>query len=359
MTTSVLNEDQLTLVKPDAGVMIDRDANPQLGFDRSAIRTEFAPVNELAAGQKYVEEGDAVFLDAETTDLAEGPTGIGEVFGNVGLVRVQGGRQQIPRYTHGFTVEIEDGEPQEGDSALMEKRDGILEIFDVAADLAFLQGMTDDAGNTVFQGVFEWLQDNMPSENIIDADDYDLSSGDLGGVPANIITSEAYGVVDNLYVTTEWDLGVAKPEVWKYWNQFSTFDGAVVQSQMELLMAEENTAGVGINRTFTVPPRIGLPSDPAQDEDLVFDIDMPELEHDDAGEGRDDVMFLIPNHGGDFYELYERGEPDHRVVEKEGFRERHEYKWAAGVVQGQNNHKFNTDIARDAVKIENVSTLFE
>lgn len=360
MTTSVLHEDQLTLVKPDEGVMINRDTNPQLGFDRSAIRTEFAPVNELAAGQKYVEEGSGVFLDAETTDMPEAPTGIGEVFGNVGLVRVEGGRQQIPRYTHGFSVEIEDGEPQEGNQALMDKRDGIMEMFDVAADLAFLQGMTDDAGNAVFKGVFQWLQDNMPASNIIDANDYDLSAGDLGGVPANIVTEVAYGEIDNLYATNNWDIAAAKPRAFKHWNQYGTFDGAVVQSQWELLDASENTAGVGVQRRITVPPRIGLPSDPAQDEDLVFEIEMPALDNADAGQAnpKDDVMFLIPNHGGDFYELYERGEPDHRVVEKEGFRERHEYKWAAGVVYGQNGHKFNTDIARDAIKIENVSTLF-
>lgn len=358
MTSSVLNEDQLTLVKPDAGVMINRDANPQLGYDRSALRTDFAPVNELAAGEKYVEEGAAVFLDAETTDQAAAPTSVGEVFGNIGLVRVQGGRQEIPRYTHGFTVEIEDGEPQVGDQALMNMRDGILEMFDIAADLAFLQGMTDDAGNTVFKGVFQWLQDNMPSSNIIDADSYDLSSGDLGGIPANIIVDEAYGKADNLYMTTNWDMAVAKPSVFKHWNQYGTFDGAVVQSQWELVSADENSEGVGVGRRVVVPPQIGLPTDPSQTEDLTFSIDMPTLVNSDAGGGADDVMFLIPNHGGDFYELYERGEPDHRVVEKEGFRERHEYKWAAGVVYGQNNHKFNTDIARDVVKIENVSTLF-
>lgn len=354
MTSSVLHEDQLTLVKPDAGVMINRDSNPQLGWDRGGLRREFAPVNELAAGQKYVEEGSAVFLDAETSDMPEAPTGIGEVFGNVGLVRTEGGRQSIPRYTHGFSVDIEDGEPQVGDQALMQMRDGILEMFDVAADLAFLQGMNDDAGNAVFKGVFQWLQDNMPANNIINAGNYDLSAGDLGGVPANIIVDEAYGKVDNLYTTTSWDIAAAKPQVFKKWNQYGTFDGAVVQSQWELVSADQNSATVGVNRRITVPPTIGLPSDPAQDEDLVFNIDMPT-----ANNGSDDdVMFLIPNHGGDFYELYERGEPDHRVVEKEGFRERHEYKWAAGAVYGQNNHKFNTDIARDVVKIENCSTLF-
>ena len=357
MTTSVMNEEQLTLMKPDAGVMLNRDDNPQLGFDRSAIRREFTAANQLEQGQRYVEEGDATFITGDS-DMPEAPTGIGEVFGNVNLVSVEGGRQKIPRYTHGVTVEIEDGEVVEGRDALMSKRDGVLEMFDVAADLAFLQGMSDEAGNAVFAGVFEWLQTNMPSENIIDANDYDLSAGDLGGVPANIITQVAYKEVDNLYMTEMWDIAAAKPTVWGDWNSYSTHDGAVVQSQWDLVSTTENEAGVGVGRRVTVPPQIGLPSDPNSDEDLVFDIDMPSLENSDAGGGADDVMFLIPNHGGDFYECYEEGSPDHRVVDKEGFRERHEYKWRGGVVYGQNNHKFTTDIARDAVKIENVSTLF-
>jgi hypothetical protein len=195
----------------------------------------------------------------------------------------------------------------------------------------------------------------MPSSNIINCNAYDPSSGDLQGVPANIITQVAYQEVDNLYVDTTWDIAAAFPKVWGYWNQYGTFDGAVVQSQWELVDAAQNDAGVGVQRRLTIPSQIGLPSDPSQDEDLVFDITLPTADNGDD----DDVMYLIPNHGGDFYELYERGEPDHRVVEQEGFRERHEYKWAAGVVYGQNNHKFTTDIARDVVKLEDVSDLFD
>lgn len=353
MTTSVMNKEQLSVMKPDAGAMINRDDNPQLGFDRSAIRSEFTAVNQLEQGQRYVEEGDATFLSGES-DVPEAPTGIGEVFGNVNLVSVEGGRQKIPRYTHGITFEIEDGEVQEGMRSLEQKRNGVLEMFDIAADLAFLQGMTDDAGNTLFQGVFHWLQDNMPDSNIIDADEYDLDSNDLQGVPANIITQVAYKQVDNLYMETTWDIAAAKPDVWGDWNSYGTFDGAMVQTQWDLVSADENGAGVGVQRRVTVPPKIGLPTDPDSDEDLVFDIEMPSADNGDD----DDVMFLIPNHGGDFYELWEQGAPDHRVIEKEGWVERHEYKWRGGVVYGQNNHKFNTDIARDAVKIENVSTLF-
>ena len=353
MVTSVMNEEQLSVVKPDAGVMINRSENPQLGFDQSGLRREFTMVNQLEQGQRYVEEGSATFLSGES-DMPEGPTGIGEVFGNVNLVSVDGGRQKIPRYTHGFTVDIEDGEVDAGAEALQNKRDGILEMFDVAADLAFLQGMDDEAGNVIFEGVFAWLQSNMPTENIIDASSYDLSAGDLNGVPANIVTQVAYKEVDNLYMTTTWDIAAAKPQVWGDWNSYGTFDGAMVQSQWDLVSASENDAGVGVQRRVTVPPQIGLPSNPTSDDELVFDITFPTA---NAGDD-DDVMFLIPNHGGDFYELWEEGSPDHRVVEKEGFRERHEYKWRGGVVYGQNNHKFATDKARDAVKIENVSTLF-
>lgn len=360
-TSSVLTEEQLTLMKPDEGVMINRAENPQLGYDRTAIRQEFAPVRALDAGQKYVEEGSATFLSGES-DFPDAPTSTGEVYGNVDLVRVTGGRQEIPRYTEGFSVDVEDREVD--NSFIMDMRDGIIEMFDVAADYHFLQGLSREDGSTVFKGVFQWLQDNMPQDHVIDCSDYDPSAGDLQGVPANIILDVAYGEVDNLYMTNTWDLAAAKPKVWKFWNQVGTFDGAVVQSQWDVAQNDSDAEGVGVGRRMTVPPKIGLPSNPESSQNLTFDIGFPDRVNSGytspLDDGSDDVMFLIPQHDGDFYELYEQGSPDVRgPLEKEGWKERIEYKWRAGPVYGQNGHKFETDIARDVVKLENVSALFD
>jgi hypothetical protein len=212
--------------------------------------------------------------------------------------------------------------------------------------------------------VFEWLKDNMPSNNIIDCSSYDPSAGDLQGVPANIITEVAYDKVSGHYVEMSWDLAVAKHPVWAKWNQYGTFDGAVVQSQWDLVDASENDAGVGVRRRMLMPDEIGLPTAPAQNGSLTFDIDMPSRTNsgytsplDDA---KDDVMFLIPQHDGDFYELYEQGAPDVRgPIDKEGWKERFEYKWRAGVVYGQNGHVRDTNIALDTIVLENITALFD
>jgi hypothetical protein len=364
-TSSVLTQEQMSLVKPANGVMIERGEGNSNGFDREAIRTEFAPIRELANGTRYVEEGSATFLHTES-DYPDAPTSVGESFGNVELVREVGGTQYIPRYTHGFTYDTEDGEVD--DSFLAEMRDGILQMFDVQADYAFLQGMDDEAGNSVFDGVFQFLEDNMPSSNFIDCSNYDPSAGDLAGVPANIVLQEAYQKVTGHYVETQWDIAVAKHPIWSEWNQVGTFDGAILQSQWEVMQATDD-AEVGVNRRLLLPNEIGLPTAPSQNGNLTFDIDYPARTNtgytSDIGtlsdfEEADDVMYLIPEHGGDFYELYEEGTPDTRgPLEKDGFRERFEYKWRGGVVQGQNMQKRDTNVALDTIKLENVTALFD
>lgn len=361
MTSSVLTKEQMTLVKPDEGLMVNRDEEGIRGFDREAIRYEIAPVETLEAGMKYVEEGQATFLDAET-DMPVGPTGIGESMGNVELVRVQGGTQAIPRYTHGFSVDVEDEEVET--SFVNEMRNGIMTLFDLKADYAFLQGLDRADGTEVFPGVFEWLDNNIPADNVIDCSTYDPSAGDLQGVPANVITEVAYGEVSGNYVTETWDLAIAKHPVWSKWNQYGTFDGAVVQSQWDLVDASQNEAAIGVNRRILLPEDIGIPTAPSQDETLTFPLEFPTRTNDGytspLADGSDDAMYLIPTHNGDFYELHEETEPSVRgPIEKEGWKERFEYKWRAGAVYGQNSHKRDTDIAMDAVKLENPTALFD
>lgn len=356
MTTSVLNKKQLTVLQPDEDLMFDRE-----GFDRAGIRQEYAPIEAIQPGQRYIEQGDATFMSPES-DFPEAPTGVGESFGNITLERITGAVQEIPRYTGGFHLDVED---QEVDmSHVQDMRDGIMELFDIQADYAFLQGLDREDGSTVFKGVYQWLQDNMPAENIIDCSTYDPSAGDLQGVPANIITQVAFQKVDGEYVGNQnmsWDLAVAKPEIWANWNQYGTFDGAVVQSQWDLVEASDNDMNIGVRRRNNVPRQIGLRGPPDR-SDLQLSIDMPTRQNtgysSPLSDGDNDVMFLIPEHNGDFYELYEEGSPDHRVVEKEGWKERHEYKWRAGVTQGF-THKRDADLATDAIKLENVTALFD
>lgn len=352
-TSTILTQKQQTLVQPDENLMFDRERN----FDSPRYRLEIAPRTPIDAGTKYVEQGDAAYIHPDS-DMPSGPTVEGESFGNIELIREVGGTQSIPRYTNGFTVDEEDLEVD--GSFIQDMRDGIMRLFDLQADLAFLLGLSDEHGNEVFSGVFDWLDTNIPSGNIIDCSTFDLSAGDLNGLPANVVLREAYSKVTGEYVTTQWDLAVAKHEVWAMWNEKGTYDTAQNMSQWDLISTPPDDAGVGVNRRVLIPNSMGLRAPSGMTEKLTFDITMPALQTttgvSDLNDEKDDVMYLIPNHGGDFYELYEQPTPDVRgPLMKDGFRERWEYKWRAGVVQDQTHR---TDVAADAIKLENVSTLF-
>ncbi|UBF23164.1 hypothetical protein M1M34_gp013 [Haloarcula tailed virus 2] len=353
-TSSILTKELQELLKPDEDLMFTRE-----GFDRRSIRREFAPVRTIDAGTKYVRQGNASYVHPDSS-MPVGPTGEGESYGNIELVREIGGEQQIPRYVNGFTIEEEDLEVSEMAMHLQEMRDGIMELFDIQADLAFLQGLEDRAGNEVFSGVFEWLDNNIEADNVIDCSTFDLSTGDLNGLPANIVLRHAYGKVSGEYVETQWDLAVAKQSVWALWNEVGTNDSNGNRSQWEMI-ATDDAAGVGVNRRILVPERIGLRAPTTSAEKLQFDISFPTPTSNDDAAGdiaaADDVMYLVPNHGGDYYELYEQSGADVRgPLMKDGFRERFEYKWRAGVTQGQS---FRIEgVAKDAIKLENVESLF-
>ena len=352
MTTSVddagpiLQKELQELVQPDEDLMFDRE-----GFDRTGLRHELAPATSIEPGTKWVEQGQAVYVHPDS-DMPGGPTVEGESFGNIELVREVGTSIQIPRYTNGFVLEEEDQDVNEMAAFVSDMRDGIMELFDLRADVAFLKGLSDAAGNQVFPGVFEWLQDNMDSDNIINCADYDLDAGDLQGIPANVILREAYSQVSGEYVTNTWDVAVARHSVWALWNEVGRADYNQNRSQWNLI--QDDGDGVGVQRSLLYPERTGLRAPSSMDAKLQFDLEFPDATVGDD----DDVMWLIPNHGGDFYELYEQGTPDVRgPLPKDGFRERWEYKWRAGVVYGFSHRAAGEAV--DVIKLENVSTLFD
>lgn len=354
-TSSILSKEMQELLLPDENIMFDRK-----GFDRRSIRREFAPVTTIDSSTKYIHQGNASYVHPNST-MPVGPTVEGESFGNIELVREVGDVKQVPRYTNGFLVEDEDMEVPEMAAYLTDMRDAVLELFDIQADLAFLLGLNDQAGNEVHSGVFQWLDDNVDPDNIIDCSTFDLSAGDLNGLPANIVLRVAYGKVTGEYVDTQWDLAVAKHPVWALWNEVGTNDSNGNRSQWELIQADFDSAGVGVNRRVLVPEKIGLRAPSGMTENLRFDINMPTATSADDGVGNiatdDDVMYLIPRHDGDFYELYEEGGPTVRgPIMKDGFRERWEYKWRAGVTQGFSYRA--EGVAKDVIKLENVESLF-
>lgn len=351
-TTSFLTQKAQTLLEPDEDIMFDR-----VGRDRRGIRREIAPLTTMSRGDRYIEEGDGYYVDADS-DMPTGTTGVGEVMGNVDIVRYTGDRVHLPRMTHGLTVDIEEMQVDGAEEKLRRSRDAIMEMFDIQADLQFLTGITDEEGNSVQPSLFSWLDNNMDANNIIDAGTWQTNNS--SSLPANVIVSEAYSKTTGEYADDGWDMVLWKHNVRALWNRIDNNSGVAQKSQW--LDLQSDNAGVGdslVNDAILIPDNIGLRTAPDANDTLRFPINFPTAS---AGSD-DDVMYLVPSHGGDFFEMYEQPEPTllGDPIQKEGGKQRWEYYWRAGQAFGFGSHKNDDGTgageATDVVKIENVSGL--
>lgn len=344
-TTSFLTEEAQTLLAPDEDVMLERK-----GRDRRGIRRELAGTTEMARGTRYVEEGEGVYASPET-DMPTPETSVGEVLGNVDIVRYVGDQVRVPRMAHSMTLDAEDLEIDGAQEKVSRSRDVLFETFDIQADLQFLKGVADEQGNAVQPGLFDWLDSNIPSDNVLDASTYDVSA-DLNGVPANIVVQEAYSGTSGEYVEDAWDYVMWDHGVRANWNQIDNNSG--VRQASQFLDLGSDAQGVGnslVNDAVLIPDQMGLPTAPDADDTLRFDIPFP-----------NDTMYLIPDHGGDFWELYEQPEPTlvQEPLRKSGAKIEYEYFWRAGQAYGFNAHNLDNESskAKDVVRIDNVSSLF-
>lgn len=351
-TTSFLTEKVQTLLEPDEDLMLERE-----GRDRRGIRREIAPLMEMERGTRYVEEGDGMYVDAKS-DMPTSDTAVGEVLGNVDIVRYVGDQVRIPRMTHGLTVDIEEMEVDGAEEKVRRAQDAVMEMFDIQADLQFLTGITDEEGNTVQPGVFEWIDSNIDSGNVIDAGSWQSSNS--GSPPANVVVSEAYSKTTGEYADDSWDFVMWKHNVRAQWNRIDNNSGVSQQSQW--LDLGSDAQGVGqslVNDVVLIPENIGLRTAPDAADTLRFPINFPTA----SNGSDDDVMYLVPDHGGDFFQMYEQPEPTliGDPIRKEGGKQRYEYYWRAGQAFGFGSHR-NDDgtgdgTPEDLVKIENISGL--
>jgi len=60
-STSFFTEKVQTLLEPDEDLMLERE-----GRDRRALRRELAPLTEMPAGERYIEEGDGMYVSPDT-----------------------------------------------------------------------------------------------------------------------------------------------------------------------------------------------------------------------------------------------------------------------------------------------------
>jgi len=357
-TTSFHTEEDFTeQVAPDEDVMLERR-----GRDRRGLRREVAPLTEMERGTRKIEEGDGVYADAKS-DMPTGTTGVGEVLGNVDIVRYIGDEVLIPRMTHGMTVDAEDLDIGNANEKVNRAQDALMEMFDIQADLQFLLGITDEEGNQVQPGVFEWLDSNIPADNVINAGNYTADYSISNGQPSNIVQRVAYETTEGIYADDSWDFAMYPHNVRALWNTIDSNSGATLKSQFMDL--GDDAQGVGssiVGGEFLIPSQTGLRTAPDQPDTLTFDItgNLPTA----ANGNDDDVMYLIPDHGGDFFEMYEQPEPTmiQEPIRKNGGALEYEFYWRAGQAFGFGSHETDDgaggSVAHDAVKIENVSALF-
>jgi hypothetical protein len=342
-TTSFLTEEDQEILLPDEDIMLERE-----GRDRRGIRRELAPTTEMERGTRYVEEGDGVYADAKSS-MPTSDTSVGEVLGNVDIVRYTGEQVRIPRMTHGMTVDAEELNVDGAQEKVMRAQDVVMEQFDIQADLQFLLGITDEEGNTVQPDIFTWLDNNIPAGNVIDG------SAKTYDVPANAIVREAYSKTSGEYADDGWDFAIWDHSTRALWNEIDNNSGVMQASQwLDLGSDAQNVGQSLVNDTVLMPDSIGLRTPPDQPDSLQFDIStMPS-----------DTMYLIPDHGGDFFEMYEQPEPTliDEPIRKNGGKLEYEYYWRAGHAFGFGSHRTDDgaggDIARDVVRIDNVSDLF-
>jgi len=357
-TTSFHTEENFTeQVAPDEDVMLERR-----GRNRRGLRREVAPLTEMERGTRKIEEGDGVYVDAKS-DMPTGTTSVGEVLGNVDIVRYIGDEVLIPRMTHGMTVDAEDLDIGNANEKVNRAQNALMEMFDIQADLQFLLGITDEEGNQVQPGVFEWLDNNIPADNVINAGDYTSDYSISNGQPSNIVQRVAYETTEGIYADDSWDFSMYPHNVRALWNTIDSNSGATLKSQFMDL--GDDAQGVGssiVGGEFLIPSQTGLRTAPDQPDTLTFDItgNLPTA----TNGSDDDVMYLIPDHGGDFFEMYEQPEPTmiQEPIRKNGGALEYEFYWRAGQAFGFGSHETDDgaggSVAHDAVKIENVSALF-
>jgi len=337
-TTSYLTEEEQLVLEPDEDLMLDRE-----GFDRRGIRRELMPTTEMERGTRYVEEGDGVYASADTR-MPEEDTAVGEVMKGVDIVRYTGEQVRVPRMTQGMTVHAEDLDVDGAQEKVDRAREVVLETFDITADLNVM------TGGPLQESIFSWLDSNVPNDNVIDCGSSDFG----GGEPANVIVRDAFEKVTGRYVEDGWDYVIWPQEVRAKWNQIDNNSG--VRQTSAWLDLESDAMGVGdsvVGDSVLIPDTVGLRTAPDEPDALQFDIPLG-----------DDEMYLIPDHGGDFFEMYENPEPSliQDPLRKSGGRLEFEYYWRAGHKLGFGSARTDDgqggSEAHDAIKLTNVSELF-
>lgn len=346
MPTSTRNKNDDTLViEPNEAQMFSRE-----GLDRKGIRREFASVQALALDDLYEERGDVNFADPRTLDAPYGPTGMGETGGSgMRTLKVDGERWKTFRYAAGYQIEAEDvTNPQL-------QRDAILEQFDFFADANWLKGVEDQDGTQIRQGMFNWLNANIPSSRVLDCENFDGDSGDedYTGTPEDLFGKDMYENADFRILdpnSPKWDLMLGRKEALSNFNKRSGSEGGNPgETYWERINGDEYIAGV--NNRATIPETLTL-------DTLPDSVNYDPVTVDLSTELGTDEVYIFPDMDAvreNYWRLSEMPTPETYESDGRAGKSFVDYVW-------RYSHKFDPGTrysnAPDAFKLTNVSALF-
>lgn len=326
------------------------------GFDRRGIRRELAGVTPIDLQTMQVEQEEREFVDPRTLDTNFGPTGMGELGNSSGMetVRVDGEEWRTFRYANGFEMKSEE---DVGDLDMQIQ--GVLETFDFFADANLLKGVYDHGREQKIRyGVFDWLDSAIPSERVLDAEDFDgdASDEDYTGTEENLIKYEAFSKISGDLLTrnsSQWDLMLGRQPALANFQKVS--EGASDRSTYFQRINDDRGMG-GVSDMSVIPSELQLDTIP---EGLVQNSSLEPVSVDLTSEIGDDEVYLIP----DMDIMRDAWVRLSEMPSAERFgpydlrqgRVAHDYVW-------RYSHKFDPEgrypRAKDAVKITNVSKLF-
>lgn len=360
-TSTEMHERELTEFEPRERQLYNRE-----GFDRDQVRYELANSNNIDLNSRWVETEEVMYLNHETADLPDGPTGIGEGGGaGVDFVMMDGDRFPTNRYAQGFTLNQEDLET--GHRNIGRQRDKIMEMVDFYHDKNFLMGFNRLDGTWV-PGVFEWLDTNIPSERVIDCSQY-TSSGDntdykTAGTQENVIKFDAYQKISNRLMSINnptWGAMIGLQDALSHFNKRAPSDGGT--DPRDTYWARLNVDGrfnedpVGIQDRIWMPPTSqfsDVPEDGSMDP-LTFSLASGNSQWNGLANHEAYILPDLEQVRSKYWNLYEQATPRLFSNDESVGRTRYDYVW-------RYTHDFDVTgehpNATDAIKLINIPDLF-
>lgn len=349
-----ITKKDLSLLQPRERELYERE-----GFDRKNVRYEFSNANTLGLNDRYIEDEEVSFLNPETVEYPQGPTGLGETAGSgVDFVVQDGDMLPTYRYAMGFTELAENVEA--GDWSPLEQRRHMMEMIDFFHDRNFIKGVRGRDGNVISgqEGVFQWLKDAIPSERVFDCEDYDGDSGDSfdllsDGRQENLIKHHAFKTISGRIMDNnnpQWDLMIGRQEALSVFNKRTNADGGTTPRETyweRLNMA--NGMGVGVSDWKLIPDELRLSEAPEGKEPVTVDL---------TDEMGTDEVIILPDMNQvrqKYWRLYEQAQPRVFMSDADGGRTRADFVW-------RYRHRYDPtgehSQATDAIRITNISELF-